>query len=1074
MQIIDNQTTKLIDVVNGYLPETTFSRMAVGYFYLSGFEHIRPNLGQVQHLRLLIGNSTNQQTADELISGYGRLDIAERSAEQLELLNHDQIHEIVDATLADLREQLEGMPQDDSNESGLNTLRQLIAEKRVEVRMFTRGVMHSKAYLFEYLPGTHVYMTYKGIAIVGSSNLSHGGLTSNTELNVVLKEKEDYEKVCEWFDALWEESEPFDAALLDVVKGSWIGKVLTPYELYLKTLYELFKDRLGDDQAIDGLAGLNLPPLMDFQWDAFNLARRIIDQYGGVFVADVVGFGKSYIGSALIKYYRDQKRKRTLIVCPARLVPMWKAYNQLFDLGAEVLSMGMLTYPDGVKGATTHYSLNDDERYEQYDMVLIDESHNFRNPNTDRYQILQPYLRNRQVILLTATPQNKSVWDYYYQLKLFHQQDRSAFPISTARLDTFFQQAEKNPAQLAQLLQHILIRRRRRDITETYKPILNGKPVTFPKRRLKTLTYEIEKTYHAGVYTEVTSVIAGELQFARYGLAAYLRPNLSKNTRKVYEGLARSGTQLRGLIKMLLLKRMESSAQALVNTINTMLNAYRIFSAALAKGVVLVGSSMEQAIHDIGLAGDLDDESLDVLWGTLGSEIRYDLHDFNADRLTNDCDADIVALEKLRDLITPIVTSNLDDKRDTLIREIRQLNGQKVLIFSEYQDTANYLYQQLRDAFPALEIAHATGDDSTIEVVRRFAPIANTRHGLRPDEREIDILVATDTLSEGQNLQDASIVINYDIHWNPVRLIQRIGRVDRIGSTAEHIDVFNFLPERALEQHLNLQARVQRRVQEIHDVLGEDDKILTNSEVLNEKSLYQIAHGDEHVLDQDGLNDPVTPMQEAERVIRELERTDPELFAHIKQLPGGARGSLPDTGVNQNATYAFCAAGPYRKLYLQTPGGLVIDETVILKTLRCGPDATSRPLAHNHNTEVKKLFADFEHEIAVINADLNHQRALTRSQKYVDEALRAYFTGVTDLKERRVVEELRAIFTGDLEQYIISALNRLHRDGLTGAALVAALSALYSAFDMGADRQDPARLRQRARARQARRVCSGS
>ena len=140
MQIIDNRTVKLIDEVNSFLPETTFSRMAVGYFYLSGFEHIRPNLGKVQHLRLLIGNSTNQQTADELIAGFGRLDIAERNAEQLELFNRDQVAEIVDASLAELRSQLEGMPQDDANESGLNTLQALIAEKRVEVRMYTRGI----------------------------------------------------------------------------------------------------------------------------------------------------------------------------------------------------------------------------------------------------------------------------------------------------------------------------------------------------------------------------------------------------------------------------------------------------------------------------------------------------------------------------------------------------------------------------------------------------------------------------------------------------------------------------------------------------------------------------------------------------------------------------------------------------------------------------------------------------------------------------------------------------------------------------------------------------------------------
>ncbi len=1074
MQIIDNRTRKLVDEVNNLLPSTMFSKMAVGYFYLSGFEHIRPNLVSVQNLKLLIGNSTNQATADELIAGYGRLDVAERSAEQLELLNRDQIRDIVEATAASVREQLENMPQNDPTEEGVKTLQQLIAEKRVEVRVYTRGILHSKAYIFEYPSGSPLYNIYKGTAIVGSSNLSHGGLSSNSELNVQLKEQEDFDKVNEWFDGLWAEAEPFDVSLLSIVKGSWVGRTLTPYDLYLKTLYEMVKDRLEDDQPISALDELNLPPLMDFQWDAFNQARRILDQHGGVFVADVVGFGKSYIGSALIKYYRDYKKKRTLIICPAKLVPMWKTYVAAFDLGAEVYSMGMLTYPEGRQGGPNQYSLNDVEALEMYDMVLIDESHNFRNPDTDRYQILQPYLRGRQVILLTATPQNKSVWDYYHQIKLFHQQERTTFPLSTARLDTFFKQCEERPAQLSQLLQHILIRRRRRDIVETYQPILNGKPVTFPRRKLQTLSYEIERTYHQGVYSEVTRLLANDLQFTRYGLAAYLRTDLSKSARKSYEGLSRAGTQLRGLIKMLLLKRMESSAQALVNTINNMLRSYRAFRTALDSHVVLVGHRMEQILRTVSPDSDLDNEALLDLWETLGDDYRYSLKDFDARRLISDTDADIEALESLKLLVEPIVKTNVDDKRDELIRQLDRLGNQKALIFTEFQDTASYLDSELKKKFPDREIARATGSNNTVELVRRFAPKANTRNGLRAGDREIDILIATDALSEGQNLQDASIVINYDIHWNPVRLIQRIGRVDRIGSEASVIEVYNFLPERELEKQLNLQGRVQRRIQEIHDVLGEDDKILTEQEVLNESSLYQIAHGDVSVLDVDGPQDSITPLQEAERVIRDLERNDPERFAQIKALPGGARGSLCLPQDGREATFAFCRAGDYRKLYLQTAQEVTTDEMAILNALRCGPDAPVTPLPHSHNTNVMKLFADFEREIEIIASDLSHQRMLARSQKYVDEALRAYFTGVTDLKERRIIEQLRSTFTGDLEQYVIAALNRLQRDKLTGAVLVDALSAIYSAFDMGAERSDTARQRARERSRQARLVCSGS
>ena len=355
MKIIDNRTTKLTDEVNDLLGDTTFSKMAVGYFYLSGFDAIKQRLNKVKSLKLLIGNSTNQATADELIAGFARLDMVNQSAEQLEFLNRDQIKAILEESMVAMRAQLEQMPQTDNDEQGVKSLAQLIAEKRVEVRVFTRGFMHSKAYLFEYEPGTSWHDRYKGAAIVGSSNLSHGGLVANT--------------------------------------------------------------------ANSGT-----------------------------------------------------------------------------------------------------YSLNDIEDLESYDVVLIDESHNFRKPDTDRYKILQPYLRERKVILLTATPQNKSVWDYYHQIQLFHQQERTSFPISTARLDTFFKECEKRPAQVSQLLDHVLIRRR--DIVDIYKPMLHDKPVRFPKRKLTTWGYEIEKTYQSGIYDEVVRTLRADLQFARYGLAEYLRTNL--------------------------------------------------------------------------------------------------------------------------------------------------------------------------------------------------------------------------------------------------------------------------------------------------------------------------------------------------------------------------------------------------------------------------------------------------------------------------------------------------------------------------------------------------------------------
>jgi hypothetical protein len=452
--------------------------------------------------------------------------------------------------------------------------------------------------------------------------------------------------------------------------------------------------------------------------------------------------------------------------------------------------------------------------------------------------------------------------------------------------------------------------------------------------------------------------------------------------------------------------------------------------------------------------------------------MRYDLADFNQQALSDDTDADIATLEKLLALVQPVLNSGKDDKRDELVRQIKKLAGEKVLIFTEFQDTARYLHQELARAFPERHIGFATGSNNTVELVRRFAPKANIKNGtLRPGETELDLLIATDALSEGQNLQDSSIVINYDIHWNPVRLIQRIGRVDRIGTEAGVIRVFNFLPERSLEAQLNLQARVQRRVQEIHDVLGEDDKILTDQETLNEKAMYAIAHGDEGVLDED-MGEKLTPMQQAERVIRDLERNQPELLERIKALPGGVRGPLAESA-GAGKTFAFFRAGDYRKLYLRHADGTVITEDgAVLEALRCDPDARGMPRSPDHNAGVMKLFGDFETEIKVIEGERANQRRLARGQEYVDKQLKAYFGQLTDPRERRIVEDLRQVFTGDLAGYVLAALSRLQREKFAGKALVEALSAIYTAFELGTEAAVQGR--QASTDNQSVIVCSGS
>lgn len=1067
--IIDNNKVKLKDAVNTLLQNSILSKMAVGYFYLSGFNNIKENLGKIKSLKLLMGNSTNQETLDELAQGFLRLELArEYKEKKLDYINPDTNKEIIQKTKLKYQELLENVEQTDSEESGIITLANLIEQGKIQAKVYTKGKLHSKAYLFEYENN----QVDKGLAIVGSSNLSYSGINHNSELNIVVRGEKNFNEINDWFDRLWDEAKDFDETLLNVIKNSWVFNIVTPYEIYLKVLYHLAKDRIEIDTSVTILDEMNLPPLYDFQKSAFYRSLKILERYDGVFISDVVGLGKSFIGSAILKYYRETKGERALIICPASLVKMWDGdekedgYNQKYELGAKVLSMGQLTYPEDKKGnKITNYTLLDEEYLENCSLVLIDESHNFRNNNTERYKIIAPYLQNKKVILLTATPQNKTIWDIYQQIKLFHPFEKTNIPIFPNELKKFFKACEDNPPEVSSLLQHILIRRKRKDIINSphYTLSLDEKKLTFPPRKLVTIDYSIEKIYQKGLYKQIKCAISCPpqkdkrkecpcyelvcngilpLTYSRYGLYDYLTESGKK--KKVYEGLARAGNKLKGLMKVLLFKRLESSISAFDATLNRMINFHKAFKVGLEKGIFISGRESQEEI--LGYGDDVYNEELYDFLEQINA--RYDIGDFYADTLKNDIENDLKVLEYLQQLISPILKQGLDDKLLKLIDNLNQLKAQKILIFTEYEETAKYLFGKIKTEFNYRNVEIAYSEKENIDnIVRRFAPKANTpNRRLKEYEEEIDILISTDVLAEGQNLQDASVVINYDIHWNPVRLIQRIGRIDRIGSEADKIYVYNFLPETEIEKELSLQQRVHNRIQEIHDILGEDDKILTDREVLNEKSMYDIYEGKEDILDSD-VQDRLTALDEAERIILELKTNNPEYFEHIKNIPDGVRSAMLKE--NYNGRFVFCESKDLQKLYfLKDDGIITTDINAIIKTIQCPIDTPTQKLPKDYNININKIFKDFETEVRIYQSEKEKKKTLSKSQGYVRKELNLYFKGLTDLKEREKVELLEWIFLSDLPHYVISCLHILKRDKVVGGQLVNKLIEIYNTFNL--------------------------
>src|SRR5712692_3432196 len=531
--IIDNRNEKLVDHINRILASTEAARFAVGYFFLSGLESIAERLAGVKELRLLIGNTTNSKTLEQLAEGYRRLELVAETAEAQSYPKRTEARQMASETAENIRSSVELMDQTDEGEVLVKTLVRMIEEKQLKVRIYTKGRMHAKAYIFDYGTvfderGKPVDRHEKGIAVVGSSNLTLSGVTHNTELNVVVQGNDNHAELVRWFEDLWKESQDFDEALMQEMQQSWAIALVRPYDIYVKTLYTLVKDRLEGEDDKDILWDDEITKrLADFQKVAVRQAVQMVRDYGGAFVADVVGLGKSYIGAAIVKHFERTDHARPLIICPAPLVEMWERYNEVYQLNARVLSMGFLRENNG--GVAN--LLLEDVKYRDRDFVLIDESHNLRYPDTQRYKLVQTFLSTgRRCCFLTASPRNKSAWDVYHQIKLFHQDDKTDLPVDPPNLKEDFRLIEKREKKLPDLLYHLQIRRTRNHIlrwygfdSKTHQPlremnedalrpyltevrrayvIVGGRHQFFPKRELETIEYSIEETYQ-GLYQEL-------------------------------------------------------------------------------------------------------------------------------------------------------------------------------------------------------------------------------------------------------------------------------------------------------------------------------------------------------------------------------------------------------------------------------------------------------------------------------------------------------------------------------------------------------------------------------------------
>jgi superfamily II DNA or RNA helicase len=855
--VIDNQNHKLADVLNAVMAAGAGHSLDVAsaYFSISGFRLLREQMQNLRSFRLLLGF----QPAESKDIGLNPSAMALKSA---------------------LRGDLDWEPY---TEETLHLVEDLIAYLRRDetaVHLFENGFLHAKAYLFYGDKGSQVslfdrYMPL--IGIVGSSNFTGPGLLTNKELNLAHKTLLEPEEVddeqarsaaehqvdarasasiteanrrilksevgaraildlVEWYDGQWNQARDFKEELIQLLDASKFGKFeYTPYDIYLKAIYTYFKDDLDPDDLPNVRSAVELS---EFQDDAVKKARRILAKYDGVLIGDSVGMGKTWIGKKLLEDYAYHQRMKALVVCPASLRDMWEKELASATISAQVITQESLGQVDGSLDIT---------QYNDVDVILVDESHNFRNHGAQRYENLSSVIaanrgRGRsgmktKVILLTATPINNNVFDLYNQIMLFAQNDRTYFAgAGIGDLYRYFLSARQQvqsgqvSASLFNLLEEVVIRRTRSFIRKAYpNAMIKGEAVCWPERTLRTVHYDLEATYE-GIYDRIVSGIEG-LTLATYNLESFKKTGIKRD--EFEEGREQA---LVGIFKTRYLKRLESSVDAFRISIRRAMAFTKTFEEYVLANRILDSRSFEKAMQYLSREDEEDDATPSSMADDfdINEDARtylenlppLDITQYDLRQLHKALQKDIDILNEIWHLIRDI-TPEKDDKLDCLKKLLgKELRDKKVLLFTYYKDTARYLYREL-----GLEKGEvwrkSVGDPSIrrmdsgakpkerIKLIQDFSPRSNGKEELVGSQQEVDILISTDVLSEGQNLQDCGVLVNYDLHWNPTRMVQRAGRIDRIGSKFAEINIYNLFPDAGLERLLGLVERLSQKITQI-------------------------------------------------------------------------------------------------------------------------------------------------------------------------------------------------------------------------------------------------------------------
>lgn len=912
----DNNTLhdKFIGVFE-HMSNMEYFKSVTGYFRASGYFEIQKHFPKDLKVKIIAGINV-----DTLI----------KSAQTQGLLFNPNEKDVKSEFFSSVKEYISKSPYSKAFEEDIKQLIEDIVSKRTEIRAHNSKRLHSKFYIF--LP-QNFNKHSDGSVIMGSSNLSAQGLgledvKYNYEMNILLKSFDDVDFANHEFEKLWKESSeilPADAPTL--IKETYLDITPTPFEMYVKFLIEYFGNNIDYDPNSIGDIPSDKFKKLSYQVDAVNHGYELLLKHNGFFLADVVGTGKTIMSAMLAKKFiiENGSKTRILVVYPPALKDNWESTFKDFKIqnSCDFITNGSLNKI--IDGKFVNEK-------EAYDLILIDEAHKFRNHTSTQFKNLQIICKagreniggvdgfEKKVVLISATPLNNRPEDLYYQLSLFQDTRRSNLGIRN--LQNFFAPKIKKYKELIKnkpididgvkeiftdirdkIIKDITIRRTRTDLAgnERYKNDLIENEIRFPTVAQPVANkYELSKDI-AKLFDETTNTIISNIGYFRYQAIAYLTKEANNG---IYQNAETISLSLASIMKTLLVKRLESSFEAFKISLNKITNSTKYMIDMYEKDTIFIAPDLDiTKLIDEGLDdGQIEERILGLQENNPKNRIfqKSDFTDGFIDGLKKDFDYLKVLNDKwqsVKEEDDPKWKVFVGLMNSTYFDKTTNTSG-KLVIFTESADTLNYVSKRLKNetSYKVLSITSENRSKKFMTIRENFD--ANYTGILKDDYQ---IILTTDVLAEGINLHRANVIVNYDTPWNPTKLIQRLGRINRIGTKAKNIYNYNFYPSSQGDKSIGLFQKSLVKLQSSHTTFGEDNKIYTLDEIIEQFDMFIENKEDKDI------------RTEKKEWLRKFKEDHPKEFKTISDMPQKVRCIRKSDTIK---SIAFVKNGEYKNIYL--------------------------------------------------------------------------------------------------------------------------------------------------------------